>query len=304
MSDTAQQPVKKFDEPTVDLVLSKLSNFQTNGALKLPENYSAENSVRSAWLILQDVKGANSVPALECCTKESVANAMLDMVLQGLNPVKKQCYFIVYGNKLVLQKSYIGNIAISKRVANVKEVKGVPIYKGDVFAFEINLENGRKKITKHEQNFENIDPENTVGAYAIVTENDGKSWVEVMNMKQINAAWSMGMAKGNSKAHTGFKDEMACKTVINRALKVAIGSSDDGDLFEEQLLNDTPFTAGVKQEIEDKANGATEGASPIGFEDGGEENTQQIDGPEGGKPVVINIPPVTEQPIGKSKAPF
>lgn len=255
----AQQPqpqngVQKFQESTVDIVLNRIASFQTNGDLKIPANYSPENAIRSAWLIIQDVKNMDKKPALEVCTKESVANALLDMVLQGLSPVKKQCYFVVFGNKLTLQKSYMGNILIGKRVANVKEVKGVPVYEGDVFKYEINSVTGRKKILEHLQEFKNIDPDKTAGAYAIVTENDGNTWAEVMTMKQIRKAWMMGNAKGNSPAHKEFPDEMACKTVINRALKIAIGSSDDGDLFIEEDQFDDIVTAGVKHQIAENAN--------------------------------------------------
>lgn len=255
----AQQPqpqngIQKFQESMVDSVLSRISYFQTNGDLKIPANYSPENAVRSAWLIIQDVKNMDKKPALEVCTRESVANALLDMVLQGLSPVKKQCYFVVYGNKLTLQKSYMGNIAVGKRVANVKEVKGVPVYEGDVFKYEINTITGRKKIIEHTQDFKNIDPDKTAGAYAIVTENDGNTWSEVMSIKQIKKAWAMGNAKGNSAAHKDFADEMACKTVINRALKIAIGASDDGDLFIEEEQFDDIVSAGVKHQIAENAN--------------------------------------------------
>lgn len=262
----ASNGVAKFTESTVDNVLLKVTSFQTNGDLKLPPNYSAENAVRSAWLMIQEVKNMDKRPALEVCTRESIANALLDMVLQGLNPVKKQCYFIVYGNKLVLQKSYIGTIMVSKRVADVKEVKGVPIYEGDVFKYEINLETGIKKIVEHTQNFANIDPDKVTGAYALVTKNDGTISVEVMTMKQIRKSWEMGNAKGASPAHKNFADEMSCKTVINRALKVAIGSSDDSSLYEEEELTETRFTADVKQEIKNFSN-----KDEIGFND----NTQE-----------------------------
>jgi recombination protein RecT len=245
---------KKFEETTVDLVLSRITEFQKGGDLKLPSNYSPENAIRSAWLILQDVKNLDKRPALEVCTRESVANALLDMVLQGLSPVKKQCYFVVYGNKLQLQKSYIGTIAISKRVAGVKEVKAVPVYEGDVFRYEVNITTGRKKVIEHKQEFANIDPDKCAGAYAIVTEQSGESWTEVMTMKQIRKAWEMGNAKGNSPAHRNFADEMACKTVVNRALKIAIGSSDDGDLFLEEDQFEDAVTANVKHQISEHAN--------------------------------------------------
>lgn len=246
--------IKKFEEGTVETVLSRIASFQTNGDLKLPPNYSPENAIRSAWLILQDIKDTNKKPALEVCTKESIANSLLDMVIQGLSPVKKQCYFVVYGNTLKMQKSYMGNIAVGKRVANVKEVKAVPVYEGDVFKYEINIATGRKKVLEHVQEFKNIDPDKTAGAYAIVTENDGNTWTEVMTIKQIRKAWAMGNAKGDSPAHKNFADEMACKTVINRALKIAIGSSDDGDLFMDEEQFEDVVSSGVKHQISENAN--------------------------------------------------
>jgi recombination protein RecT len=38
---------------------------------------------------------------LQACTRDSIANALLDMAVQGLNPAKKQGYFIAYGKQLV-----------------------------------------------------------------------------------------------------------------------------------------------------------------------------------------------------------
>lgn len=266
-TQTVQQPqpqngVQKFSESTVDGVLKRISAFQSTGEMRLPSNYSAENAVRSAWLIIQETKNLDKRPALEVCTKESVANALLDMVLQGLSPVKKQCYFVVYGNKLVMQKSYMGTMAVSKRVANVKSVRALPIYKGDEFAFEIDTATGIKKVTKHVQSFENIDPANVIGAYAIVTYNDDTVRSEVMNMKQIRASWEMGQSKGNSKAHNGFADEMACKTVIGRALKIDINSSDDGDLFDEPIEPMDIHTANVQHQIAENGN-----KTEIGFDE-------------------------------------
>lgn len=247
--------VQKFGENTVESVIKRIGEFTTQGGVKLPPNYSAENAVRSAWLIIQETKNLDKKPALDVCTRESVATAMLDMVLQGLNPVKKQCYFVVYGNKLVMQKSYIGTISVGKRVADIKDVRGVPIYKGDEFAYEIDHQTGIKKITKHVQDFSNIDPAGVIGAYAIVTYNNGSSRAEIMNMKQITASWNMGNAKGQSPAHKNFADEMACKTVISRALKLDIGSTDDGALFDEDgMIQDDVVASHVKQEISENAN--------------------------------------------------
>lgn len=258
MSTENQQPtkstaVRKFTEDTVDGVLGKLNTFQTEGNLKLPKNYNPEGALRSALLIIQETQDLNKRPALEVCTKESVATALLDMALQGLSPTKKQCYFIVYGNKLVMQRSYQGTIAIAKRVAGVKEVNAFAIYEGDQIEFTVDLETGRRKVTKHEQKFENINPEKTKGAYAVAIYEDGTTEYEIMTRAQVEASWGMGNAKGNSPAHKKFPDEMAKKSVISRLLKTKIGGSDDADLFDEEDAHD-PTGAYVKNEVQTKAN--------------------------------------------------
>lgn len=241
----------KFEEATVDGVIQKIAKLQQTGELSLPDNYNAENAIRAAWLILQDVKDRNDKPALEVCTKASIANAMYEMVMKGLSVVKKQGYFIVYGNQLSFDESYIGDIAIAKRDCGVEEVNAVVIYDGDVFEYEIDLVNkGRKKVTKHEQTIANINPDKIVGAYAIVTFKDGTASHEIMTIAQIRLAWAQGAAKGNSPAHKNFPDQMACKTVINRALKIITGTSDDSHLQER----DDQATASLKQEIKDNAN--------------------------------------------------
>jgi recombination protein RecT len=234
-------------------VLSKIQSFQTTGELKLPVDYSPENALKSAYLMLIEQKVQNK-PVLEHCTKESVANALLDMVVQGLSPMKKQCYFIPYGDKLQLSRSYMGTIAVAKRIGGVKSINAQVIYIGDSFAFAVDPETGIKSITKHETKFENIDDNKIAGAYAVVILEDGTKHVEIMTIAQIERSWMQGAAKGNSGAHTGFKGEMSKKTVINRALKLFINSSDDASLFQEEEINDSQVDAAVKQEIKNNAN--------------------------------------------------
>ena len=263
----------------VDSTLQRIGEMQTTGNLQLPFNYNAENALRSAWLLIQQTKNLDNKPALDVCTQASVANCLLDMVLQGLSPVKKQCYFIVYGNTLTLQRSYFGTIAISKRVAGVKDATGVPIYEKDVFKYQIDIKTGIKTVTEHTQDFENIDPQKLKGAYAIVTYEDGSIEYEIMTMAQIRSSWEMGKAKGNSPAHKNFPDQMACRTVISRALKIPVNSSNDEDLFAEVETNThaKQVTEDVKHTINTQANGA-DGNGAIGFdEDMSHEDTTDAD---------------------------
>lgn len=259
----AAPAAKRFQEETVTRVLDKINTFKSTGEIRLPANYSPENALKSAWLILQDTIDRNDKPVLEVCTQASIANALLDMVLKGLSPVKKQCYFIAYGNELSCDESYFGKEVTAKRVGNVKEIKTATIYVDDIFEYEKDTVTGRNKIMKHEQKIENIDHEKVKGAYAIVIFNDGTVDAEIMSIKQIRSAWSMGATKGNSPAHNKFTDEMAEKTVASRACKTIINSTDDATLYFDEREKPDQASANVKNLV---ANGANKMA--IGFEEG------------------------------------
>ena len=224
--------IQKFENIS-EQVLSRIEQFQKDGSMILPKNYSVENHMKSAWLALQEVEDKEHHKALQICTKESIANSLLDMVLQGLSVSKKQGYFIMYGNKLIFQRSYFGTIALAKRAGGmVSEPVANVIYDGDDFLYEIDPKTAKVAIVKHSQKLENIDNSKIKGAYALVTLADGTTQVTIMSMQQIRAAWGQGATKGNSPAHKNFAEEMAKKTVIGRACKAIINSSDDAWLYD------------------------------------------------------------------------
>lgn len=226
------QQIVKFDNIS-DQVLAKINAFTRDGGLLLPENYSVANNMKSAWLVLQETTERNGKLALEVCSKASIANALFDMVLQGLSVSKGQGYFIVYGNKLEFQRSYFGTVALAKRSGGIKtEPVANVIYEGDDFIYTIDPQTGYYAIVKHEQKLQNIDDNKITGAYAIVKLADGSTQVTIMTIAQIRAAWNQGATKGKSPAHQNFAGEMAKKTVIGRACKMVINSADDAWLYE------------------------------------------------------------------------
>jgi recombination protein RecT len=236
-----------------DAVLVKIAHFQKAGDIHLPTNYSPENALKSAWLILLETKNREGKPVLETCTKESIANALLNMVIQGLNPIKKQCDFIAYGDKLLMQREYHGTIALARRLGGIQGVPMVNvIYEGDEFKYSVNPTTGLKTIVSHVQAFENIDDNKIRGAYATLTLADGTSYVEIMSMAQIRQAWAQGATKGQSPAHKNFPSEMSKKTVLSRACKLFISTSDDGALFEDNVISDSdPASAAALAKMED-----------------------------------------------------
>jgi recombination protein RecT len=161
------------------------------------------------------------------------------MVLQGLSPAKKQCYFVVYGKKLALMKSYMGAIVATKRINGVKDIKAFVIYEGDTFETIFNSDTYTIEFN-YQPKFENINSNKIKGAFAIIIGEDNKLLhTEVMTIDQIRKSWGMGIAykSGKSTAHNDFSEEMAKKSVINRVCKKFYNTSDDSDLLIESLNN-------------------------------------------------------------------
>lgn len=249
-----------------DNALSTITKYMNDGVLHLPSTYSVENAMKSAYLTLLQTTDSSNKPVLETCTKESIYQALLDMAVQGLTPAKNQCYFIPYKNKLTLSRSYLGTIAVTKAtVPEIKDVKGYAIYEKDIFETEFDYNTGCIKIKKFERSFENIDTSKIKGAFALIIGEKGVLHTEVMNMAQIRNSWAMGATKGNSKAHTQFTDQMAIRTVINRACKFYINTSDDMNLlFSDSYSNSDEektdkrqaeiIDSAVEEEISNNAN--------------------------------------------------
>jgi recombination protein RecT len=217
----------------VNRTLEHLQSLAETGNLDLPKDYSMENAIKGASLKLQMIEDKNHRPALEVCTPTSIVNALIAMAVDGLSVWKQQGYFIVYGDKLNWQPDYRGHILLAKRHADVKEVNAQVIYTEDKFIYQVDAANGRQKLISHETALENQDITKIKGAYAIVVFNDGTSALTVMSLPQIKKAWLQGFGGGNTAAHQNFTDEMCKKTVINRATKVLIGSSDDSEVVDE-----------------------------------------------------------------------
>lgn len=254
MSTTQIAMVKR---DTVDVVAEKVRQFQERGEIHFPANYSPENAMKSAWLLLQTTQDKNYKPVLESCSKDSIANALLDMVVQGLNPAKKQGYFIAYGNKLTFQRSYFGTMAVTKRVTGASDIDAQIIYQGDEFEYEVIR--GRKVITKHKSKFENIDDSKIIGAYCTIFWPDKPEYTEIMTMQEIKQAWKkskQGPDKEGS-THNEFPGEMAKRTVINRACKSYMNTSDDGSLIMKHFHQQDEIIAEaeVEAEIAEHANG-------------------------------------------------
>ncbi|EKQ3345433.1 TPA: recombinase RecT [Enterococcus faecium] len=230
-NDLTQTIQRSLDEQ----VISNLGRLQEQG-LEMPPGYSPQNALKSAFFELTNNTGENllQMAANNQEMKTSISNALLDMVIQGLSPAKKQCYFIKYGNKVQLMRSYFGTMAVLDRVTGGADITPVVVRQGD--EFEVAMDGPNMVVKKHETKFENLDNE-IIAAYVVIKLANGKETTTVMTKKQIDHSWAKSKMKG-SGPQKEFPEEMAKRTVINRAAKTLINTSNDNDLLV-QAAKDT-----------------------------------------------------------------
>ena len=214
--------------PITEQVMTRLDQIKESQGLSLPKTYNPANALNAAYLAMQKVKG------IEHTTPASQSKALLDMVLQALSPAKDQCYFIAYGNQLQMQRSYFGSVAAVKRISGVQKVRAEVVHQGDTF--ELGTDDDMDVIVKKfEPQFANQDKP-IVGAFALIKTNEGRFYT-VMTKKEIDQSWAQTRQK-NNRVQQNFSQEMAKRTVLNRAAKMFINTSDDSDLLTG-AINDT-----------------------------------------------------------------
>lgn len=252
-NDLTQTTQRSLDEQ----VIGNLNRLQEQG-LEMPPGYSPQNALKSAFFELTNSTSENLLQAAANNheMKTSISNALLDMVIQGLSPAKKQCYFIKYGNKVQLMRSYFGTMAVLDRVTGGADITPVVVRKED--EFEVAMDGPNMVIKKHETKFENLDNE-IIAAYVVIKLANGKETTTVMTKKQIDQSWAKSKMKG-SGPQKEFPEEMAKRTVINRAAKTLINTSNDNDLLV-QAAKDT-----LENEFDDNRKDVTPEKQTVALE--------------------------------------
>lgn len=270
----ANQVKMGITQAGVDYVTSQIQEKEKAG-LCFPANYSIRNAMQSAYLMLKEAENKDHKPLLEVCTQESVVQSLMQMATQGLNPIKKQCYFVAYGSKCQLVPSYFGTIAILNRVKSLKRQPVANVVRqGDIFEYGYDLDTMEMVIRKHETALENLDNP-IIAAYAVIV-TDRERVVEIMSRQQLENAWAQGQSwkaakKGGyeSATHKNFPEEMAKKTVLNRAAKKLINATDDSSLMSDEAIaafNETEDNDQLDVVAEQVAVDIAQNANSVPFE--------------------------------------
>lgn len=223
---------------TTQTVQNQIDTYVKQGRLNLPSNFSYGNALKALQLKIQDDE------KLMSCTQASLTKVMLDSVILGLNISKSQFYVIPYGNKAQISISYMGKIAIAKRIdPTIQDIVAKVVKEGEDFDFN-EMDGDYVTITKHKRTLDSMDSKEYKAAYATIIYNDGKPNKSLlMTFERIKKSWMKSMVhpvdnNGNIKkdtTHDLYTEDMAKRTVINAICKMIINTSDDSDLFAETL---------------------------------------------------------------------
>lgn len=252
-------PAKKKQNEMVMKVAERVQQMVENEQINIPQNYSVVNAVQAAYFKLTEVDFKKRKALIDEATPESVAFALQDMAIQALSVAKDQGYFIVYGDKMQFTRSYHGTQAVIKRMNGIKDIWANVIWKGETFDVEYN-DRGQLAFKAHQVDWKAATgkKEDIEGAYCIIERDDGIQFLTVMTMDEIKTSWSQSSM---TAVQDKYPQEMSKRTVINRAAKAFINTSDDSDLFigainrttENEFQNERK-EVGPQDEINEKAN--------------------------------------------------
>jgi len=264
--ETNNTPATTTPISHANIVAKRVRASVQDGTLHLPADYSAENALKSAWFTLQSVKTRSGQPVLTACTAASIQNALFAMVVFALNPAKKQCDFIAYGNQLVCQPTAEGDVSIVQRIRPGVEVYADVVYEKDEFDYE--NAHGKIFVTKHRQTLDNIRADQIRAVFAGSRDPEtGEDFGAIlMSMEQVRMAWtkSQNYSPDNPNCeHNKFPDQFAIRTAKRRFCKPIIRNSDDRQLREAlQQQDEITVLSGV-----DEAEAALANCEILDFEE-------------------------------------
>lgn len=232
-----------------DAVLGKIKTMTEGGDLNLPATYNAGTALKQAFLKIKETKDKNGKNALQVCTTDSISRALLGMCVQGLEPSKNQCYFIVRGNELTLFRSYFGaQAALRRAVPSVGKIVTDIAHEGDEYEFEVNQYGERYIKCIITDPMKNVDKPYAFG-FCNIYDHDGNLLGSTkMTWKEIQISWNKTSSSGATQKE--FPEEMAKRTLIQRACKHLLNSSVESNPIVAAAFNETTDSDYQREEVD------------------------------------------------------
>lgn len=208
-----------------DGIFDFAKDYVKNNNIILAKNYDLQTAMSNLYLNLIQVEDKNGKKALEVCTKESIQEAVMQCINNGLDIGKKQGYFIPRGDKLTFMSSYFGNVKQAKATSRVSIISNV-IRDGEQADIETRVDGSI--IVHHKPSIKCLNKK-IIAAYAVATDMDTGRVVnsDIMSIEEIKKSWLK--STNGCKVGKEFEHEMAKRTIENRLAKHFINKSDDSE---------------------------------------------------------------------------
>lgn len=165
---------------------------------------------------------------------DDLVNALKNVAQSGLtlNPVLKLGYLVPFKGKILFMASYMGQVSVLARMGLVCKVEAHPVFEGDEFVITY----GTAEQLIHKPNpWGTRDKDHLKGCYYYMELANGKAMWDTMSVAEIEDVRrrSPSVTKGKSSPWDTDYIEMAKKTLIRRAFKVAFKHAADNGAESE-----------------------------------------------------------------------
>lgn len=202
--------------PTQELVATiRSEGFVGQVEQALPGNVSPERFVRVV------VTAINQTPELVAVDRGTLFNAVIRCAQDGLLPDGREAALVIFNDKNAQggkRATYLPMVGGYRKIAakHGMSLEAFVVYEHDAFDYQLGFE-----PTISHKPPKLGDPRGTaVGAYAVARHKDGRKWLDVMDLAQIEAVRKVSRAATSQYGPwVNHWDEMARKTVARRLYK-------------------------------------------------------------------------------------
>lgn len=168
--------------------------------------------------------------ALKRCSMTSILQCVVTCAELGLEPggALGGAYLVPYKDTATLIIGYRGFVDLMRRSGQLSTVQAAVVHQKDRFRYSLGIDT----VLEHEPYIDG-DPGPMTRVYCVIKLKDGGVQVEVMSKAQVDAVRARSRSATSGPWVTDY-EEMAKKTVIRRAAKLAPMSSEVAKALEAE----------------------------------------------------------------------
>lgn len=215
MANGQQQPQQnqksQIQKAAVGTMSALLNQYRDQIAMALPRHLTVDRMIRVA------LTSVSRTPALQNCDSRSVAAAIIQAAVLGLEPdgVLGQAYLLPYGTTCQLIPGYKGLIQLSRNSGQLIFIDAQVVRDGDRFDYEYGLH--PNLVHKRGANYSAA---KSIAVWAGARLRDGGEQIVVMDAAEVEEIRRKHSKAANNGPWVTHWDEMAKKTALRRLCKL------------------------------------------------------------------------------------